>query len=236
MSTKLDDAIVLTDLVASFQRAHATLTELIAEVRGGAYNNVLVTELAVLDANGIWTKDWSVSFGSLGVANHGTHDITVTTGSEQAAAPPNGGPGIAKIKAGAAATVNMTGKAVTIYGTAGDLVSVTVFTKPQPPAWGLTTTSSTDELPGTFANGDAITVDNTAGGKLLLAASSSRRLAIVQNIHATAPFMLGLTGVDADTGVMILYPGQVARLTTTQALYGFRTTATSSTAMATGVT
>lgn len=92
------------------------------------------------------------------------------------------------------------------------------------------------DLYGTFENGDEITVDNTASGKLLLAANAHRRLAIIQNTHATAPFMLGLSGVDANTGIVVVQPGEKVRLGTRQALYGFRTTSTSSTALATEVT
>lgn len=82
------------------------------------------------------------------------------------------------------------------------------------------------------ANAEAITVDNTSGGKLLLAAGS-RRAAVIHNAHATAPFMLGLTGVDADTGIMVVAAGETVIVPVRQALYGFRTTGTSSTAYAT---
>jgi len=197
-------------------------------------SGVLHAGSVLLDDNGQWTTSFTMAFASVAVRNRSQTTELVVAG-DGARESSHEGTGVFTVPARGFACRPILGSQLTLYGEAGAHVDITVYERPQPASYGADPVDDADAA-GTFANADSITVDATVGGKLLLPADSSRRLAIVQNVHATAPFMLGLAGVDADTGITILAAGQTATLETTQALYGFRTTATSSTALASSVT
>jgi hypothetical protein len=95
---------------------------------------VLSAETWPLDANGILTRDWRVPFRSVAVASHSADPITVASG-DPLQAPPTG-VGVVVIDAMKSSVCNIAGRSLTIYGTAGDLVTIQVFSQTQPPAWG----------------------------------------------------------------------------------------------------
>lgn len=101
-------------------------------------NRVLLTELVIFDAQGLVTRPFHTSMGSVAVSNHGTGTITVQGGSPSgdSLAPPGRGRGLGRVHGGRSATLNLTGTVLSLYGTPGEFATIQVFTKPQPPAWG----------------------------------------------------------------------------------------------------
>jgi len=135
-STPRLEHTLLAEILTALQQAANTQTETAATLRGLSTNNVLHTALVQLDADGTAELRSSVPAGSIAVANHSTHDVTVSAAPKGAGAP-TVGHGVHRVGAGKAAVVNLTGTVLTLYGTAGDAVSVQVFSKAQPPAFGV---------------------------------------------------------------------------------------------------
>jgi hypothetical protein len=121
-------------LAAEVHDLGGRLTAVIAELHGLVINNCLATETLILDAAGICARDWAVPFGSLAVHNAGIGTLTVTNATPTDA-PPVSGAGVVVIPAGCAQTINLSGRSLTLYGISGAPVILSVFTKPQPPAW-----------------------------------------------------------------------------------------------------
>jgi hypothetical protein len=126
---------VLAELVQELKQDRATMTETFERFRSGIVNNVLLSTLATFDAEGRIAFDWHAPYGSVAVAAHGAGNVTVTNAGPAASAP-TGGRGVHLVKGAHAAVINLLGTTLTLYGTAGEQVSLQVFTKPQPPAYG----------------------------------------------------------------------------------------------------
>lgn len=126
----------LAVFLAHFERS---LSSIVSELRGMTVNDVLDAELVVLDASGIWSRDWSVPFAAVAVANGGPALVLASDPPQQSAPT---GPGSHPVGAGAAVVVNITGRTLTLYGTAGTIVGLQVFTRPQPPSFGTATTGA----------------------------------------------------------------------------------------------
>lgn len=78
-------------------------------------------------APGVWTGDrYRIPFAAIAVENTGTSAVIVTTGPPQSSAP-GGGQGQVIVPATSYAAWNMAGSVVTIYGTPGTQLSLTVF-------------------------------------------------------------------------------------------------------------
>lgn len=135
MSTRTELLNRQLDFLAFLESIDGKFTQLIGALRGMAVNDVLATELVVFDAAGQWTKSWSVPYGSVSLANHGTGTVTIASGGPQSSAPTSG-VGVHLVGANAGDVVNMTGHDLTLYGIAGEKASVSVFTKTQPPDFG----------------------------------------------------------------------------------------------------
>lgn len=95
----------------------------------------LATETRTFDANGQTTASWNFAFAAVAVTNLSAQKVTITNMGPQGAAPTLG-PGVALVAAGKGATYNLAGTMLTLYGNPGDQVTVSVFARPQPPAWG----------------------------------------------------------------------------------------------------
>lgn len=99
------------------------------------WNDVLISGTFAFDANGQISLDFQVDYACVAIQSSSAQPVTVTAASPQSAAPATGR-GVHKVPANKAATLNIREKALTLYGNAGDLVSLQIFTKPQPPAFG----------------------------------------------------------------------------------------------------
>ncbi len=126
--TRADEKELLGAMVAELRAMRATQTDLMAHIRGGIANGVLLSELITLDANGQATRTFNVSAGSIVCVNLSeSTDIILASSSAQATAP-QAGPGVQKISAGTFLTVPLASSSFTVYGTAGEQVNVQVFT------------------------------------------------------------------------------------------------------------
>jgi hypothetical protein len=95
----------------------------------------LATETRTFDANGITTFGWNFAFASVAVTSQSAQKVTITNMGPASAAPTSG-PGVALLAPNKGATYNLAGTMLTLYGNPGDQVTVSVFARPQPPAWG----------------------------------------------------------------------------------------------------
>lgn len=111
------------------------LRQITAHMRQRRERCTLAVETWVIPANGVLTRDWATPYASVTVANQGAQPMTVVSGTPGDVAPVNG-PGAAVVMAGKAAAWNLAGYTLTIYGTAGDRVTLSVSTAEQPPAFG----------------------------------------------------------------------------------------------------
>jgi hypothetical protein len=153
MSKTDEDRTLMLGTIASLE---GRFTQLVSTLRGAVVNDVLYSGQVVLDANGVATIDFETPCGSISVGNHSNAVIVVADGGTQANAPSNG-PGVFTVGASAGETINHATREFTIYGTPGAVVTVQVFTRPQPPGRGLvraaaglgtTAASSADAQPG----------------------------------------------------------------------------------------
>jgi hypothetical protein len=96
---------------------------------------VLACESWAFDTNGLISRWWHVPFRCVAVSSLSTMSVTVTSSTPGESAPTSG-PGMAVIAAGKSAVCNIAGRALTLYGNPGDIVTLQVFASTQPPAWG----------------------------------------------------------------------------------------------------
>ena len=124
-----------SDVAAIMALMQGQYSQLIQHFHDLHWNEVLTSGTFAFDVNGQIALDWQTDFASVAIQSSSAQPVTVTAETPQATAPTIGR-GVHKIPANKAATVNIRGKALTLYGNAGDLVSIQVFSKPQPPAFG----------------------------------------------------------------------------------------------------
>jgi hypothetical protein len=138
------ERMALVDLVAVLQTNGERMSEVAALVRGMAINEVLATEIAKLDGDGVWEKSHqSVAFGSVVVANYGSATVVVSNAPKQQGAPT--GPGSYLVAPWTFQAINITGHSLSIYGLASQKCAVSIFTKPQPPVGGSLTVPSSSK-------------------------------------------------------------------------------------------
>lgn len=73
---------------------------------------------------------------AVNVVSAGATGITVVAGTVAGPGAPGPGPGVAFVPANKGGVFNLRGNALTIWGAAGDTITVQAFTKPQSPSWG----------------------------------------------------------------------------------------------------
>jgi len=95
---------------------------------------VLACETWQFDAAGIIARSWPVPYAAVAVSSQSTAAVTVTSAPPQEK-PPTSGVGLGLLGPGAAAVFDLAGRALTLYGTPGDQVSIEVYAGTQPPAW-----------------------------------------------------------------------------------------------------
>jgi hypothetical protein len=124
-----------TDVMTALGTVHDRISALASVLKELVVAECLQTTTLALSADGIATFDWSGGFASVAVTNTSAAAVTVTTDTPAAAAPTTG-TGVGLCPPGKGTVYNMTGHTVTLYGTPGDRVTLSVFARPQPPAWG----------------------------------------------------------------------------------------------------
>lgn len=130
MSNAADLAVA--EMRATLENQSTRLTELAAEIRGLALNNVLLSELITIPATGITSRDTSTTYASVGVWAYGTDQVTVDSGPVAAAAP-DAGIGVLIVPSKAGVVWPLVGTTLSIYGTPGDKLLLALWSKPQCP-------------------------------------------------------------------------------------------------------
>lgn len=124
-------AELLAELRASTQR----MTEFAELLAGQAVNHTLEVWSGVFPADGIISRDYSVAAGAIRVRNRSAaNTVTVSSAGPQSSTPT--GLGTAVVPIGAVETVPLASRQVTLYGTAGEAVSLQVFTSAVRPVTG----------------------------------------------------------------------------------------------------
>jgi hypothetical protein len=122
---------VLTAVGAVSDRVSA----LAAALKDMVIAECLVTTTLQIGPQGYGVFDWPVTFASIAVTNTSAQPVTVTTATPADTAPVTG-VGVALVPANKGATYNLAGHCLTVYGNAGDRVTLSVFSRPSAPAWG----------------------------------------------------------------------------------------------------
>lgn len=134
MMSKEERELVRQQLDA-IRTAMQTMTEQAAKLAGQAVNNVLEVCTVAIPTEGYITRQYHVAAGSIALSNMATtatNLMTVTTGGVGSAAPD--GTGSYKVAGGTERTIPLASRSLTIWGTAGDRVSFSVFTAAVQPA------------------------------------------------------------------------------------------------------
>ncbi len=132
---RADVDVEVEDPVAAAIRALVgRTTELVEASRGLALNHVLYSGTILIPAVGYESLEFSVPMAAVMVnASDSAGDVAAASAPPTDPAPTYG-KGVVTVSPGAMLTVPMTGPTLTIYGAAGDLVYVAVWTRAQPPA------------------------------------------------------------------------------------------------------
>lgn len=123
-----------SELADEVRKLGGRLTTVVSDLHGLVINQCLTTETLILDAAGQASRDWTVPYGSVAVHNAGSDALTIVNGTLTDSAP-IAGVGVVVIPSGAAVTANMAGRTLSLYGVPGAGVVLSVFTRPQPPAF-----------------------------------------------------------------------------------------------------
>lgn len=117
------------ELLAELRHYMQTSTRLVALLTGGVRNDTLSVATYVIPAEGYVSDSYGTAAGSIEVENTGTHPMTIVARPASGdGTPPAQGTGMRIIPAGQCRTTGLDSHAWTLYGTAGDVASVQVFT------------------------------------------------------------------------------------------------------------
>lgn len=110
------------------------MTELVDLTRGLMVNAVLASMTVQIGPEGSFCRSWSVPFAHIFVVNHGATLMTLTSDTPGGSAPTTG-PGVHRIPPGGYRGTNMASRTLTLYGNPGDLASIEVNARTQPPSY-----------------------------------------------------------------------------------------------------
>lgn len=102
-------------------------------------SEVLAVISGTIPASGVLTFDhFHAPFAAVAVnvVSAGATGLTIVAGTITGPGAPGAGPGVAFLPANKGGVFNLRGNALTIWGTANDIVTVQAFTRPQSPTWG----------------------------------------------------------------------------------------------------
>jgi len=123
------------DVMTAIGTVHDRVSALAAALKELVIAECLHTATLLIGSGGYAEYDWTSGFASVALTNLSTETVTVTTATPADTAPLQG-PGVVLVPAGKGAVYNIASHSLTIYGNPGDQVVVSVFSRPQPPAWG----------------------------------------------------------------------------------------------------
>lgn len=123
------------ELLEALEHQNTRLTEVASLLRGLSQNNVLWSGTVEL-VGGQHFLPFTVPAAAVAVANpiDSGAVLTIAAGTPQASAPTQGA-GVLRLDPGHAAVLPITGSSITLYGPAGELITLAVFSAPQPPSF-----------------------------------------------------------------------------------------------------
>lgn len=129
--------ILFAEMLSALQAQAQTMTDIAARLEGRMTNNVLQVKTLLLGTEGYETFDFGVAAGAVHVSNPGANIVTVdANGPRPGGTAPTTGVGVYRVPAANARTVPVASRVVTIYGTAGDYVSLVVYASVPTPVSG----------------------------------------------------------------------------------------------------
>jgi hypothetical protein len=121
--------IVQAELLGAVRGLMQNTTALTSQInRVGAKNGVIGTELVQFGAGGSLEVSRPVTIGSLCIHNVGSTPVIVQIGAGAAATAPNTGQGLHYVPAGAFIPIPIGQRGLVLYGTAGQLCNLQLFT------------------------------------------------------------------------------------------------------------
>lgn len=124
-----------TEVMTALGGIHDRVSALAAALKELVIAECLTTVTLAIGPAGYAEFDYPVPFASVAITNAGTTTMTAV-GATVTDTAPTVGTGVALVAAGKGAVHNISSRVLTIYGTAGDHLTLSVFARPQPPAWG----------------------------------------------------------------------------------------------------
>ena len=123
---------VLAELAEELRHERATMTEVVGHLRSQTANDLLLVNTAIFPTIGYVDHAFGSPYGSVQVSNHSSAGTVVVSADPPQSGAPNGR-GAYRVGPGCSAVINLHGRALTLYGTAGERVSYQVFTRAWPP-------------------------------------------------------------------------------------------------------
>jgi hypothetical protein len=121
--------LVQAELLGAVRGLMQGTTALTSQInRMGAKNGVIGTELVLFGSAGSVEVSRPVTIGSMCIHNVGSTPITVQIGAGAASTAPNTGQGLHIVPAGAFIPIPIGQKGLVLYGTAGQLCNLQLFT------------------------------------------------------------------------------------------------------------
>jgi hypothetical protein len=124
---QLSDEVVAA-LVDDIRYLRGTATEMAAHLRSQAVNGVLEVATLAITSDGNLTRTYNTAVGSVVVVNANATAVTVASGGPTGTVAPTSGRGVMTVPANSWLAVPIGAHQFTVYGTAGQLVGLQVFT------------------------------------------------------------------------------------------------------------
>jgi hypothetical protein len=125
--------------------------------------DLLMQGVVAIGPEGFWTRSWPEAFAAVEVLAWSTTGTITVAAAGPAGGVPSQGANVARVPANAYRVLNLRGSALTLYGAPGDLVDVTVYVRPRPPAASIGEGSSAPQVVSLEAQAADVALLGTAG-------------------------------------------------------------------------
>ena len=124
------ERVVAAETLEAMRHYAQTTTEFMERLAGQAINNVLEVWSGVIPPEGYLPREYNVAAGAVQVNNLGVlaNVMTVSSTSPTTSGTAPSGTGTFVVAGGTCRTVPLASHNFTVYGTAGDRISIAVFT------------------------------------------------------------------------------------------------------------
>lgn len=120
--------ILATEQLAELRAMTQTLTSIAARLAGNVYNETLKTATDVFDSTGMIQLQFHIAAGSIRLRNLSAANTVTVSAAGPLAVTPASGVGVWRVPPAMADTIGVATRQITLYGTAGDYVSYSVYT------------------------------------------------------------------------------------------------------------